>query len=130
MLINPVLCVGCSMDNLWVLWLLIIASTGSRVIERELVLLPSKKYTSRHNVLLRALTLGSALALATAAFFALMLIVGLTLAPDFMMDAASAGYAIIGRWLPMTLGNAISVGVTLALIINLIVVPPIMKALR
>ncbi|MGF6091621.1 hypothetical protein [Pseudomonas sp. 18173] len=111
-----------------IIWLLLIVSTGFRIIERGLRLSAAHKYYSLQNIVLRSLLVGTWGSFLTIVSLALVIAISFVLAPSQTQYAEGAVRVFLSRWLPPTPGNAVIVYVTASLFLSFLLAPQAMLA--
>lgn len=109
-----------------IIWLLLIVSTGFRIIERDLRLSAAHKYYSLQNIVLRSLLVGTWGAFLTIVSLALLVAISFVLAPSQTQYAEGAVRLFLSRCLPATPGNVVVVYVTASLLLSFLIAPQAM----
>lgn len=113
-----------------IFWILLITTTGFRILERDLQLSGKHKYYVPPYVIIRSLLKGALASISTFVGFALVYVIGLFLAPEQTQNAVDAGITSLERWLPGIAENEEVVLTTVSLIFTFLVAPPFTIAKR
>lgn len=118
------------LETVVIFWILLITTTGFRVLERDLQLSGKHKYYVPPYVIIRSLLKGALVSISTFVGFALVYVIGLFFAPEQTQNALDAGITSLERWLPGIAENEVVFLITVCLMFSFLVAPPFTIAKR